>query len=137
VNEIVERTLSAVRNAAKNEFKQTMVRSDPLSPASAAEVLRGFPARDGFDPAAVAAHVGKLPAATADAIRLGISASQMYMVVAVPGDRRAAFDWAHALLERMGASGLKMNLGRDKPTDMRIFWGKPDVNTLVEVGGDD
>jgi hypothetical protein len=30
-----------------------------------------------------------------------------------------------------------MNFGPGKSTHLKVFWGTPEVNTLVEIGGDD
>lgn len=122
-----------LRAVAKNNFKSA-VRSEALSPAAAAQALGAAPSRDGFRPADVASHVGKLSGAN---VHVAISDVQIALTVSLPGDRRAAFDWAHTTLDKLGASNVKMNFGKDKNTDVKIFWGRPDVNTLVDIGGSD
>ncbi len=35
------------------------------------------------------------------------------------------------------ATSVKMNFGPGKATDVRVFWGTLEVNTLIELGGED
>lgn len=132
MNASAQEFISDLRNAAKSNFR-TMVRSEVFTPAAAAEAVAAAPTRDGFRPAEVAAHVGKLNGAN---VSLTVSESQIVLTVSAP-DKRAAFDWASSALEKLGASNAKMNFGNDKNTYLKVFWGRPDVNTLVDIGGGD
>ena len=131
-----EHILHIVEEAVRDDFRKPM-RTAPMTPALAADMLQRIPAGGGLDPATVAAHLRTLPPDTREGVRLGKSANQTVLTVSVPGDRRVAFEWANELVERMSASGVKMNLGPAKTTDLKVFWGKPDVNTLIEIGYDD
>ena len=130
-----ERILSLVETANRESFPDGIFRTEPMTPAMAAQLVRRIPGRDDFDPERVAEHLRMLPSGTEEVIRVGRTAGAIYLSVSIPGDRRAAFEWANDGFDQMSAAGLKMNLGPGKPTDMKIFWGKPDVNTLIDIGG--
>ncbi len=134
-SDAAQRLLSEVEKAVHDGFA-TPLRTGRMVPMVAAEVLCRLPADHGFQPTEVAAHVRKLPPNTGEAIRLDRTRNATILSVAIPGDRRVAFDWAHELLQGMAASGVKMNLGPYKATDLKIFWGTADVNTLVDAGAD-
>ena len=55
----------------------------------------------------------------------------------LPRPVKYAFEWAEQVLGNTGASSVKMNFGPGKTTDLKVFWGKPEVNTLIEIGGED
>lgn len=132
-----ERILRYLQQAARDNFKTVDLRTYPMTPDLAATVLRRIPADENLDPVKVADHLGKLPRNTGDGVRLQRSTDGTVLTISVPGDRMAAVDWANEFIERMSASRIKMNLGPDKATDMKVFWGKPDINTLIEGGGED
>ena len=129
------RVLSLVETANRENFPDGIFRTEPMTPALAVQLIRRIPGRDGFDPERVAEHLRMLPSGTEEEIRVGKTAGAIYLSISIPGDRRAALEWANDGIDRMSATGLKMNLGPGKPTDLKIFWGKPDINTLIDIGG--
>ena len=135
MNETAQSLVNEIRAAASGGFR-TPVRSEPMAAAEAFDVVSALPARDGLNPDAVAEHLRSLGGAAKE-IRVGLAGGQTVLTLAVSGARQAAFAWADALLERMSASGIKMNIGPQKPTSMKVFWGKPDINTLIDLGGED
>ncbi len=62
---------------------------------------------------------------------------EAFLAVAIPRDPKHAFEWAHGLMAATSATSVKMNFGPSKATHIKIFWGKPEVNTLVEIGGEE
>jgi hypothetical protein len=131
-NQVIEQ----LDQEARAGFPKGAFRTDPLGPREAAGVLRRIPPAHGFDGGSVAAHVERLKGDGIDMVRFGRTAAATFLTVSLSGDRRAAFEWADATLQRLGATSVKMNLGPGKPTDAKIFWGKPDINTLIEIGGE-
>lgn len=130
-----ERVLSLVDTANREEFPNGVFRTEPMTPVVAAQIIRRVPAEEGFDPDRVMAHLERLPSGRDEVIVLGRTTGAIYLAISIPGDRRAAMEWASEVIDAMRASGAKVNVGPDKPTDLKIFWGKPDINTLVETGG--
>ena len=131
------RLVEFAEQAARDGFRSVALRTELITPSLAAEVLRHLPAEDGFDPAKIADFVEDLPEGTGESLALGKTSSQAYVSVAVPRNPRHAFEWAEELMAATSATSAKMNFGPGKPTHLKIFWGKPEVNTLIEIGGDD
>jgi hypothetical protein len=132
-----ERVLDFTERAARDGFRSIALRTDFVTPSLAARVLRRLPKGDGFDPEKIASHVERLPEGTGENVVVGRTASQAFLIVSIPRDPRHAFEWAEGLMSGTGASGVKMNFGPGKSTDVKIFWGKPEVNTLIAIGGDE
>jgi hypothetical protein len=133
----IQRAIELIRRAAADGFHSVHLRTDRLTPGGAARVIRQLPSDAQFDSEKIALQVERLPAGTGEGVQLIKSAAQAVLAVSIPGPARAAFDWAEALQSSTSASGIKMNFGPGKATDVRAFWGKPEVNTLVEIGGDE
>ena len=131
------RILAYLEEAARDNFETVDLRTLPMTPELASIVVRKIPASDGLEPEELAAHLHTLPADSGECVRLQKTAGQTYLAVSIPGDRRAALEWANALLENLSAASVKMNLGPRKRTDLKVFWGKPDINTLIDIGGED
>ncbi len=130
-----ERGLKIADYADGGGASPTDQRTNAMTPAEAAAFLRRLPEEGGFSPQKVATIVERLPEGTGQTIQFGKSSSQASLGVAIPGDPKLAFEWARELMAATLATSVKMNFGPDKPTDLKIFWGKPEVNTLVEIGG--
>jgi hypothetical protein len=137
VSDKLKRLLDLVDRAATDGFRSIALRAEYITPALAAQLLRRLPAAEGFDPEKIAEHLERLPEGTGENVVIGRSASQAFVRVSVPRSPRHAFEWAEALLSTTSATGVKMNFGPGKATDLKVFWGKPEVNTLVEIGGED
>lgn len=132
-----ERILELVDRAGRDGFRTVALRTEFLTPAVAARILRRLPAGEGFDPEKIASHVELLPEGTGESVVIGRSASQAHLTVAIPRSPRHAFEWANELMTASGASSIKMNFGPGKATHLKVFWGKPEVNTLIEIGGEE
>lgn len=132
-----QRIFELVDRAARDGFRNVALRTEYITPALAAQVFRRLPAEDGFDPAKIAEHIERLPEGTGENVVIGRTASQAFVRVSIPRSPRHAFEWAETLLGTTGASSVKMNFGAGKATDLKVFWGKPEVNTLIEIGGED
>ena len=131
------RILDFAERAAQDGFRSISLRTELVTPELAARILRLLPEGDGFDPAKIAEHVQRLPEGTGENVQVGRSASQTFVAAAIPRSPRHAFEWAEGLLSATGASSVKMNFGPGKSTHLKAFWGKPEVNTLIEIGGED
>ncbi len=129
--------LDFAERAARDHFQNIALRTEVMSPALAAAVLRRLPEEEGFKPQDIATHLEALPEGTGAHVQLGKSASQAFLAVAIPRDPKHAFAWAHELMMATSATSVKMNFGPSKATHIKIFWGKPEVNTLVEIGGEE
>jgi hypothetical protein len=129
--------LDFAEQAARDGFRSISLRTELVTPELAARILRLLPEGDGFDPAKIADHVQRLPEGTGENVQIGRSASQAFVAAAIPRNPRHAFEWAESLLGATGATSVKMNFGPGKATHLKVFWGKPEVNTLVEIGGED
>jgi len=132
-----ERILDLVERASRDGFRSIALRTEFMSPSLAARVLRRLPASEGFDPEKIAAQLERLPEGTGENVVLGRTASQAFVVVSIPRNPRHAFEWAEQMFPATGASSVKMNFGPGKATDLKVFWGKPEVNTLIEIGGEE
>ncbi len=126
--------LKALEEGARDGFRRA-VQTGPMSPRLAADVVRRLPKAERFDPERVAKHLAKLPAPATEYVRIARSAHQTVLSISFPGSRKAAFEWTDEILETMAAASVKMNLGPSKDTDLKVFWGQPDVNTLIDIGG--
>lgn len=133
MSEKEKRILEAARAAAAGVSLHT----EPISPSLAADVLRVLPPSEGFDPEKIARQIERLPKETSDRVQVGKSPSQAFVAASVPGTAADAFAWAQELMSATSASSVKMNFGPGKRTDVKVFWGKPEVNTLIEIGGED
>ena len=131
------RAIEMVNQAKSDGFKSVQLRTERLAPGDAAEVIRHLPGDGGFDPGAIATHVEKLPDTTGQAVQLSKSATRTVLAVSIPGPASEAFEWANTLQESLSAAGVKMNFGPSKTSDLKVFWGVPDVNTLIDLGGED
>jgi hypothetical protein len=131
------RILDFVESAARDGFQSVTLRTELVTPALGAEVLRRLPGEEGFDPREIAAYLEKLPEGTGEGVQVGRSSSQAFVGVAIPRDPRHAFEWAEELMAATSATSVKMNFGPGKATHLKVFWGTPEVNTLVEIGGED
>ncbi len=131
------RILDLAEQAARDGFRSIALRTEFMTPQLAAQVLRRLPAEQGFPPEKIAEHLEQLPQDTGAAVIVGKSTGQAFIIVSIPHDPRDAFEWARELIDKTAATSIKMNFGPDKATDVKIFWGKPEVNTLVAVGGDE
>ena len=129
--------LEFAERAARDRFRTIALRTQPMTPDLAAAVLRRLPQEGGFDPQKIASHLEALPQETGEAVQVGKSASQAFVAVAIPHPADRAFAWAQQLMADTSATSLKMNLGPGKPTDVKVFWGKPEVNTLIGIGGEE
>ena len=132
-----QRILDFAERAARDRFYSSALRTTLMTPGLAAAVLRRLPEEDGFSPEKIAAHVERLPAGTGENVQIGKSASQAFVAVAIPRQPRRAFEWAEELMTATAATSVKMNFGPGKATNVKVFWGKPEVNTLIEIGGDE
>ena len=132
-----QRILDLAERAARDRSYSSALRTTPMRPALATAVLRRLPEEEGFSPEQIAAHIEQLPDDTGENVQVGKSTSQAFVAVAIPGQPKLAFGWAEKIMTTTSASSVKMNFGPGKPTNVKIFWGKPEVNTLIEIGGDD
>ena len=130
-----ERGLRIADYADGSDASSPDQRTTAMTPAEVAAFLRRLPEEGGFSPQKVATFVERLPQGTEQTLQFGRSASQASLSAAIPGDPKLAFEWARELMTATLVTSVKMNFGPDKPTDLKIFWGKPEVNTLVEIGG--
>ena len=108
-----------------------------MTPTLGAEVLRRLPDAEGFAPRKIAESLEKLPEGTGENVQIAKSASQASVSVAVPRNPRHAFEWADELMSATSATSAKMNFGPGKATHLKIFRGKLDVNTHIEIGEED
>jgi hypothetical protein len=131
------RMLDFAERAARDRFQTIALRTERLTPALAAELLRALPGAPAFDAARIAAHVEHLPEGTGESVVIARSASQAWLSTSIPRSPRHAFEWVEELVAETGASSAKLNLGPGKATDVKVFWGTPEVNTLVALGGED
>ncbi len=129
--------LDFAERAAQEGFQTISLRTEPMTPTLAAEVLRRLPDQEGFDPQKIASYVDELSPATGSRVQVGKTASQAFLATSIPWNPKRAFEWAFGLMTETAASSVKMNMGPGKATHVKIFWGKPEVNTLVEIGGDE
>ena len=130
-----ERVFEFAEHAARDGFQSVAVRTELMTPHLAAAFLRRLPAEEGFNPAKIATRLQHLPNGTGKNVQLGKAASQAFLGVAIPQDPKRAFEWAQELMTATSATSVKMNFAPAKATNVKIFWRKPEVNTLVEVGG--
>ncbi len=128
--------LEFAKHAAKDRFRSIALRTELLTPDVAAAVLRSLPDEEGFEPQQIAAHLDNLPEETGQNVRIGKSAAQAFVAVAVPRDPERAFRWAQDLMASTLATSVKMNFGPDKPTDINpIRLGKAALaSTRDQVG---
>jgi hypothetical protein len=131
-----QRILDFTEHAARDHFEGVALRTKPMTPSLAAAVLRRLPEERSFSPSGIATHVERL-APGGGSVQVGKSASQAFVVAAIPGSPQQAFEWAAELMTATGAASVKMNFGPGKATHVKVFWGKPEVNTLIEIGGDE
>ncbi len=129
--------LDFAERAARDRFRSIALRTELMTPQLAAEVLRRLPEDEGFSPQKIAAHLERLPVGTGESVIVGKSTDQAFVSVAIPYEPKGAFEWAQDLIANTSATSVKMNFGPGKATDVKIFWGKPEVNTLIEIGGTD
>ncbi len=121
--------------AAQEGFQTIALRTEPMTPALAGRVMRRLPEQDGFDPQKIASHIEELSPAAESRVQIGRSASQAFVAASIPWNPKRAFEWAYGLMIDSSATSVKMNIGPGKATHVKVFWGKPEVNTLVEIGG--
>jgi len=132
-----EQILEFAERAARDGFRSVALRTEVLTPDLASRVLQRLPEGEGFAPEKIATHLDRLPGGSDASVRVGRSASQASLSLAIPGSPAKAFQWIEGLMGATGATSVKMNFGPGKPTDAKIFWGTPEVNTLIEIGGEE
>ena len=130
-----EPILDFADRAAQEGFQTISLRTEPMTPALAARVMRRLSEQDGFNPQKIASHIEELSPAPESRVQVGKSNSQVFVAASIPWNPKRAFEWAYGLMIDSSATSVKMNIGPGKATHVKIFWGKPEVNTLVEIGG--
>ena len=130
-----EPILDFADRAAQEGFQTISLRTEPMTPALAGRVMRRLPEQDGFDPQKIASHIEELSPAPESRVQVGKSNSQVFVAASIPWNPKRAFEWAYGLMIDSSATSVKMNIGPGKATHVKVFWGKPEVNTLVEIGG--
>ena len=132
-----QRILDFAERAARDRFYSSALRTTLVTPGLAAAVLRRLPEEEGFTPEKIASRIERLPEDTGENVQIGKSASQAFVAVAIPREPKLAFEWAEEMRVATSATSVKMNFGPGKATNVKVFWGKPEVNTLIEIGGDE